>query len=70
MCVVPSRYGLASARATLEIPGRALTVALYELNLADKDYFLTKNDTRTDLGVATGILAAGREWGVEVSARF
>ncbi len=63
-------YGLVNARTTFEIPGRDLTLAVFGLNLADKNYFVTRNDTRSDLGVATGIFAPGREWGIELSARF
>ncbi|MCU0757824.1 MAG: TonB-dependent receptor [Steroidobacteraceae bacterium] len=63
-------FGLVNARATLELPGSNMTVALFGLNLTDKLYYLTRNDTRTDLGVATGIIAPGREYGLEFSVRF
>jgi iron complex outermembrane receptor protein len=63
-------YGLVSARATLEFPSQGLTIGLYGLNLADKVYFVTKNDTRADLGVATGNYGPGREWGIDLAVRF
>jgi len=63
-------YAIVNARVSYEIVPSDVTVALFAQNLTDKEYFLTKNDTRSDLGVATGIYAPPREIGLELIVRF
>ncbi len=63
-------FGLLSARATLDFPREGIVIGIYGLNLTDKVYFTTRNDTRGDLGVATGNYAPGREYGIDLSYRF
>ncbi len=63
-------YGIASARATFTFPAQGLTVGIYGQNLGDKLYFITKNDTRATLGVATGNYGAPREFGIDASWSF
>ncbi len=67
---VQGGYGLVNLRTTWSSQSQRLNVSLFARNVFDKDHFLTLNDTRSSLGVATGVPAPGREWGVELGTRF
>lgn len=67
---IQDSYQIFNVRFAWISPDRNWNVAVYGLNVSDEEYYMTLSDQRGDLGVATGVSAPPREWGMEVNYQY
>ncbi len=63
-------YFLGNARLGFTTADEAWSVALEVRNLFDKNYWLSKSDVTTSLGVVTGVPGLPRTWALSLQRRF